>query len=73
MTTIEFQAKVENGIIVIPEEYKQDLVEVSTVKITVSKLSQESVKHPDIIDQLTENPIPVDSFLTKDEAHERSL
>jgi DNA-binding transcriptional regulator/RsmH inhibitor MraZ len=40
MSGVEFQAKVENGKIVIPEEYQQELSEVDTVKITISNKLQ---------------------------------
>jgi DNA-binding transcriptional regulator/RsmH inhibitor MraZ len=40
MSNVEFQAKVENGKIVIPEEYQQELSAVDTVKITISNKLQ---------------------------------
>jgi hypothetical protein len=73
MITVEFQARVENGVIVVPEEYRQDLADASTVKVVVSKRTQKSSTHPDLIDYLTENPIPVQGFLTRNEAHDRNL
>lgn len=36
MSNVEFQAKVENGNIVIPEKYQQELLQVETVKIVIS-------------------------------------
>lgn len=36
MSNVEFQAKVENGNIVIPEQYQQELLQVETVKIVIS-------------------------------------
>ena len=71
MTTVEFQAKVENGEIVIPDEYKQEIVGANTVKITVVKQSTKQTSRPDFIDELAKNPVKVDRFLTRDESHDR--
>lgn len=40
MTPVEFQAKVENGAIIVPEEYRQQLVNGETVKVIVLKQEQ---------------------------------
>ena len=40
MSNVEFQAKVENGSIVIPEEYQQELLQVETVKVVISSKVQ---------------------------------
>lgn len=40
MSSVEFQAKVENGSIIIPEEYQQELLQVETVKIVISNQVQ---------------------------------
>lgn len=40
MSSVEFQAKVENGKIVIPKEYQQELSKVETVKIVISNKVQ---------------------------------
>ncbi|WNZ23153.1 hypothetical protein HJG54_09995 [Leptolyngbya sp. NK1-12] len=37
MTPVEFQAKVENGAIIVPEEYRQQLANGETVKVIVLK------------------------------------
>ncbi len=73
MGSVEFQATVENGVIVIPEEYKQSLADANTVKITVLKQAQRQASRPDIMDELAQNPVKVDRFLTRDEVHDRSL
>jgi hypothetical protein len=70
MTAVEFQAKVENGIIVVPETYKQSLVDGDIVKVIVLNPSR-TVVRPDLIDQLTDSPVAVDRFLSRDEAHDR--
>lgn len=72
MATVEFQAKVENGIIVVPDPYRQEFVDGDIVKVIVLKPSQPTVR-PDLIDQLTEMPVAVDRFLSRDEAHDRHL
>jgi len=71
MTTVEFQAKVENGEIVIPNEYQQDVAEVQTVKIIVTKQPKKRLQ-PDIMDELAQNPIPVPGIraITRDEMHD---
>ena len=68
MTTIEFQATVENGVIIIPEQYRQELVTANTVKVVVEKQAAQS--RPDLMDELIQNPIKVDRFLTRDESHD---
>ncbi len=73
MVTVEFQAKVKDGVIVIPEEYKQELATVSIVKVTVEKQPRRQHSRPDIFDELAENPVEVDGFLTRDEIHDRTL
>jgi len=73
MVPVEFQAAVENGVIVVPEEYKQSLAEANTVRITVLKKVQRQASRPDIMDELAQNPVKVDRFLTRDEVHDRYL
>jgi len=74
MITVEFQARVENGVIVVPEQYKQSLMDGNLVKVIVLQQTQNiSRARPDIIDQLTEHPIKVDGFFTRNEIHDRNL
>lgn len=73
MSNVEFQAKVENGNIVIPEEYRQELSEVATVKIVISKqFKQQSIPF-DIMDELAQNPVSISGIRTisREEMHER--
>lgn len=72
MATVEFQAKVEKGVIVVPDEYKQELAEVNTVKVTVLKQPKKQYSRPDIFDELAANPIKVDRFFTRGEIHDRT-
>ncbi len=71
MIPVEFQARVENGVIVVPDEYKQSLAEANIVKVTVLKQPQRLPSRPDSMDELAQNPVKVDRFLTRDEVHER--
>ena len=70
LNAVEFQAKIQNGLIQIPEEYKQELSEGDDIKVIVlikKKLSGQR----DIIDELTENPVQVDSVLSREEIYNR--
>ncbi|MGV0024329.1 hypothetical protein [Phormidesmis priestleyi] len=73
MATVEFQARVENGIIVVPEEYQQELAEANIVKIIVLKQPDQQTAQPDILDELAQNPISVPGIrsLTRDQIHDR--
>jgi hypothetical protein len=71
VVSVEFQAQVKDGVIIIPDEYKQAVVDASTVKVTVSKPTVKSAAHQDLIDVLTQTPIPVNEFLTRDQANDR--
>ncbi len=73
MTTVEFQAKVENGVIMVPQEYQQDLAEVSTIKIILLKQSEKQTMQFHIIDELAQNPISVPGIrsITREQMHER--
>ncbi|MBD2307813.1 MULTISPECIES: hypothetical protein [unclassified Chroococcidiopsis] len=73
MSSVEFQAKVENGNIVIPDEYRQELSEVATVKIVISKQSKQQFIPFDIMDELAQNPVSISGIRTisREEMHER--
>ena len=73
MVTVEFQAKVENGVIVVPQEYQQELAKASTVKIIVSKQPKNKTMQFDIMDELAQNPITVPGIrsMTREQMHER--
>ncbi|PSB17346.1 hypothetical protein C7B65_18890 [Phormidesmis priestleyi ULC007] len=72
MITVEFQAKVKNGVIVIPEEYKQELATANTVKVTVLKQPKQQILETDILAELMRNPISVPEVrsITRDEMHD---
>lgn len=69
MYAVEFQAKVTNGSIQIPDEFKDKIS--GAVKVIV--LTQEKSPAADMIDRLLENPIKFDTFipLTREEIYER--
>jgi len=58
VNSLEFKAKVKQGIIYIPVEYQQELLEED--EFTVILLKQpKRISQTGIIAELTENPIPV--------------
>ena len=65
---VEFKAKIQNGLIQIPDEYKQELCEGDDIKVIVL-VNKKSSKKKDIIDELTENPIQVDGVLSREEIY----
>lgn len=73
MMTLEFQAKVENGIILIPEEYKKELKNANFVTIIVSKQSEKKANEFDIMDELAQNPVNVPGVrsIYREQMHER--
>jgi hypothetical protein len=75
MYAIEFQAKIKNGNIEIPEEYRRRLREQggdNAVRVII--LTAERETSADFIDQLLANPISTSDFVpfTRDELHERT-
>lgn len=72
MNAIEFQASIKNGMIEIPEQYRQDFEQQSNVKVILIK-QVEDVQVNNFLLQLLENPICVEGFtpLTRGETYER--
>ena len=58
MQAVEFQAKIKNGIIEIPAQYKDKLKEIVRVII----LTEESESPTNFIDQLLASPLKVSDF-----------
>jgi hypothetical protein len=58
MEIIEFKAKIKNGVINVPEKYKQKIHNIVKVIIITEKNS----KQIDIIDKLLENPVKLNDF-----------
>ena len=69
MEAIEFKAKIKNGIIQIPEKYKQKIG--NTVKVIL--ITEKKAKQTDIIDKLLANPIKSKDFspFSREEIYER--
>ena len=69
MEAIEFKSKIKNGIIQIPEKYKQKIG--NTVKVIV--ITEKKAKQFDIIDELLANPIKLKDFspFSREEIYER--
>ena len=68
LIAVEFQAKIQNGLIQIPDEYKQELGEGDDIKVIVLGKKKSSEKR-DIIDELTENLVQVDGVLSREEIY----
>ena len=69
MEAIEFKSKIKNGIIQIPEKYKQKIG--NTVKVII--ITEKKAKQSDIIDKLLANPIKSKDFspFSREEIYER--
>lgn len=67
---IEFQTKVKNGLIQVPDEYKQELNKLDDIKVIIL-VNSKLYRQKDIIDELTENPVPVDGFLSREEVYSK--
>ncbi len=69
MEAIEFKSKIKNGIILIPEKYKQKIG--NTVKVIV--ITEKKKNRLDIIDKLLANPIKIKNFspISREEIYER--
>jgi len=69
MEAIEFKSRIKNGIIQIPEKYKQKIS--NTVKVIV--ITEKKAKQTDIIDKLLANPIKSKDFspFSREEIYER--
>ena len=71
MFAVKFQANIKNGVIEIPNEYKQEFEDGNRVKVIIMRKPRNS--STGIIARLTSNPVKVKGFtpLTREEAHER--
>ncbi|MEH2410982.1 hypothetical protein [Nostoc sp.] len=68
LNALEFQAKIQNGLIQIPDEYKQELREGDDIKVIVL-VNKKSFPKKDIIDELTDNPVQVNGVLAREEIY----
>ncbi len=69
MEAIEFKTRVKNGVIQIPEKYKQQLKD--TVKVII--LCDQKPTQKNIIDDMWKNPLKISEFtpLSREEIYER--
>jgi hypothetical protein len=70
MFAIEFQTKILDGIIEVPEAYRDRM----RGPVRVILLADEGPAAPDLIDQLLSHPVAVPGFvpMQRDQVHERS-
>jgi hypothetical protein len=70
MYAVEFQAKIKNGAIEIPEEYRTRFKE----RVRVILLAEEESTAANFIDHLLQHPLPIAGFkpLTRDEIYGRT-
>ncbi|MBW4580296.1 MAG: hypothetical protein KME42_12090 [Tildeniella nuda ZEHNDER 1965/U140] len=75
MIPVEFQATIENGVIIVPEAYKQDLSEGSSVKVTVMKQPKKRISETEVLAELMRHPISVPGVrsMTREEMHDRHV
>ena len=73
MQAIEFETRIENGRIVIPEQYQQTFGDSLQVKVIVLKPEPVGEPQDDIIAELLEHPLQIDNFMpqTRDELYDR--
>ena len=69
MEAIEFKTRIRDGVIRIPQKYRQKTG--NTVKVIL--ISEQGVKHSDIIDKLLEDPLKSEDFspFLREEIYER--
>ncbi|MUG92719.1 hypothetical protein F7734_09765 [Scytonema sp. UIC 10036] len=70
LNAVEFQAKIQNGLIQIPDRYKQELGEEDEIKVIVL-VKKKTLLKKDIIDELTEKPVQVTGILSREEIYNR--
>jgi hypothetical protein len=69
MYAIEFQTKVKDGSITIPEQYRNKIYG----NVRVILLAEGGAEHFDIIEHLLSNPLSIEGFkpLTREEIYEQ--
>ncbi|MEL6778878.1 MAG: hypothetical protein AAFO06_16640 [Cyanobacteria bacterium J06597_16] len=72
MQTVEFQGKVKNGVIEVPEPYQTEL-NGEFIRVIVMRPNRKKTNR-DFIDELMENPIKFEGKpLTREEIYDRGL
>jgi hypothetical protein len=71
LESVEFKAKIKQGVIEIPKEYQQQLSEEVEVKVIVIQPDKQ-ISQTGIIAELTENPLVVRGIrqLTRDDFYQ---
>ncbi|MBF2007521.1 MAG: hypothetical protein IGS49_19200 [Chlorogloeopsis fritschii C42_A2020_084] len=71
LEALEFKTKIQNGLIQIPDEYKQELGgdDIHVIVLVKKKTSPKK----DIIDELTEKPVQVNGILSREEIQALSV
>jgi hypothetical protein len=68
----EFEAEVQDGRIMIPDEYRSSLPNGTIVKIIVSRSKAEPSTNPNALYDRMENPVELPGWkMTRDEMHDR--
>lgn len=72
MNAIEFQASIKDGVIEIPDQYRQEFEQQKNVKVILIK-QVENTQVTNFLLNLLKNPIFIEGFtpLTRDEIYER--
>jgi hypothetical protein len=67
---VEFQAKIENGAIAVPEKYKQELTDGDVVKVIVIKRSKR-IPQTGILAEVAKNPVQIKGLrsMSRDELY----
>ena len=75
MLTFEFQAQVENGIIIVPDEHQAELAAVDRVTITIALKTKRKFTQNEFIQELIANPaiVPGIRQINREQMHDRQL
>jgi hypothetical protein len=73
MFDIEFEAQIENGMIIVPIEYQSTIATHRSVKITIPAQNKPKFSSHRFIQDAIANPVSVPGIrqMTRDEIHDR--
>jgi hypothetical protein len=73
MLTFEFQAQVENGTIIVPDEHQAELAAVDRVTITIAPKIKKKFLQNEFIQELIANPaiVPGIRHMNREQMHDR--
>ncbi len=60
MTTFQFETRLENGTIKIPQEYQQQLKQTNLIKVTLEQENSETKQN--FLQFLLENPLKIEEL-----------